>query len=146
MYSIEGKTFSAFLSRKNIQQLTDCGGINKYFFKYIGNIGKKWCCNIYWSKRLAHHKIGFLHNTKTSTSKINEDNANGKWIDMANIRWIIIFILKCFKMYWNVLKPLWTWNILTFKLYLLSCVLNLIIKITNNHQVGTMIEGIKEAM
>ena len=40
IFTIEGLKISDYLSNQNIDLLTDCGGVKKYLFKYIGNIDK----------------------------------------------------------------------------------------------------------
>ena len=79
MSPVEGKTFSACLSMQNIQMLTDCGGVNKYVCKYIGKIDEQNYVVIFVDgKGQLVSKGQFLHNTKISTSKKNEDDARAK--------------------------------------------------------------------
>ena len=82
---VEGKTFPACKSMHNVQWLTASNGLNKYIYKYIGEIDEN--NNVIMH---AHtHDPGvlisqatFLHNTKITSSAINEmktlDNTRGK--------------------------------------------------------------------
>ena len=72
---VEGKTFAACRSMQNVQWLTLSGGLNKYVCKYIGKIDE----NNHVIIRAHPHDPGvlisqktFLHNTKISSSAINE--------------------------------------------------------------------------
>ncbi len=72
---VEGYTFAALRSMQNIQCLTQSGGLNKYVCKYIGKIDE----NNHVIIRAHPHDPGvlvsqstFLHNTKISSSSINE--------------------------------------------------------------------------
>ena len=79
MSPVEGKTFSTCLSMQNIQMLTDCGGVNKYVCKYIGKIDEQNYVVMHVDgKGQLVSKGQFLHNTKISTSKKNEDEARAK--------------------------------------------------------------------
>ena len=79
MSPVEGRTFSACQSMQNIQMLTDCGGVNKYVCKYIGKIDEQNYVVIYVDgKGQLVSKGTFLHNTKITTSKKNEDEARAK--------------------------------------------------------------------
>ena len=78
---VEGKTFAACKSMQNIQWLTHTGGLNKYICKYIGKIDE----NNYVVVRAHAHDPGilisqkvFLHNTKITSSKMNELKAMQK--------------------------------------------------------------------
>ena len=79
MSPVEGKTFSVCRSMQNIQMLTDCGGVNKYVCKYIGKIDEQnyVVMHVYGRGQLVT-KGQFLHNTKITSSKKNEDNARRK--------------------------------------------------------------------
>ena len=79
MSPVEGKTFAACQSMQNIQMLTDCGGVNKYVCKYIGKIDEQNYVVIYVNGESQFvTKEQFLHNTKITTSKKNEDDARQK--------------------------------------------------------------------
>ena len=79
MSPVEGKTFAACQSMQNIQMLTDCGGVNKYVCKYIGKIDEQNYVVIYVDgKGQLVTKGQFLHNTKITTSKKNEDDFREK--------------------------------------------------------------------
>ena len=75
---VEGKTFAACRSMQNIQCLTFSDGFIKYICKYIGKIDEN---NMMLIRAHAHDKgilisqETFLHNTKISTSAINEMKA-----------------------------------------------------------------------
>ena len=75
---VEGYTFAACRSMQNIQCLFQTNGLNKYICKYIAKIDE----NNYIIIRAHPHDPGiliaqsvFLHNTKISTSAINERKA-----------------------------------------------------------------------
>ena len=79
MSPVEGKTFSACRSMQNVQMLTDCGGVNKYVVKYIGKIDEQNYVVIYADGRGQLVTKGqFLHNTKITSSKKNDDEARSK--------------------------------------------------------------------
>ena len=79
MSPVEGKTFSVCRSMQNIQMLTDCGGVNKYVCKYIGKIDEQNYVVIHVDGREQLVTKGqFLHNTKITSSKKNEENVRRK--------------------------------------------------------------------
>jgi hypothetical protein len=76
MSPVDGYLFTACRSMQNVQFLTHCGGVNKYVVKYIGKIDEQnyviICTDGSKIGKLVS-KAFFLHNTKVSTSKFNED-------------------------------------------------------------------------
>ena len=79
MSPVEGKTFSVCRSMQNLQMLTDCGGVNKYVCKYIGKIDEQNYVVLHVDGRGQLVTKGqFLHNTKITSSKKNEDDAREK--------------------------------------------------------------------
>ena len=73
---VEGYTFSACRSMQNAQMLTACGGVKKYVCKYIGKIDEQnyIVVSVDGSKSGSLvTKSSFLHNTKVTSTKINED-------------------------------------------------------------------------
>ena len=75
MSPVDGYLFTACRSMQNVQWLTNSGGVNKYVVKYIGKIDEQ----NYVIISTDSHKNGrlitkayFLHNTKVSTTNINE--------------------------------------------------------------------------
>ena len=87
MSPIEGKTFAVTRSMQNAQLLTDCGGVNKYVCKYIGKIDEKnyVIVNVDGRGRLTSKEV-FVHNSKVSTSKINEDKAREERRDNSHVQ------------------------------------------------------------
>jgi predicted GIY-YIG superfamily endonuclease len=87
MSPVEGKTFSVCRSMQNAQLLTDCGGVNKYVCKYIGKIDEKnyVIVNVDGKGQLTTKSV-FLHNTKVTTSKINEDKARENSRDNSHVQ------------------------------------------------------------
>ena len=84
MSPVEGYTFANCRSMQNIQLLTQSGGVNKYVCKYIGKIDeqnyvvvKANNTNQNGSSSLLT-KSTFLHNTKITSSKIQEDKDRKK--------------------------------------------------------------------
>jgi hypothetical protein len=78
MSPVEGRIFSVCRSMLNVQQLTECGGVNKYVNKYITKIDEQnfVIVNVDGQRNGALvTKSQFLHNTKVVSSKINEDKA-----------------------------------------------------------------------
>ena len=78
---VTGKTMIATKSMQNSQVLTKCAGLNKYICKYIGSVDEKARVQL----KINTHDQGtlmskatFLHNTKISSSKKNEDLAKEK--------------------------------------------------------------------
>ena len=75
---VESKTFAACQSMQNIQLIHNTNGLNTYCCKYVA---KKDENNRVVFKANAHNpneidtKVSFLHNTKITSSKINEDKA-----------------------------------------------------------------------
>jgi predicted GIY-YIG superfamily endonuclease len=74
---VEGYTFANCKSMQNIQVLTQSGGVNKYVCKYIAKLDEQ----NYVVMKTDSYKNGclikksvFLHNTKVSTTKINEES------------------------------------------------------------------------
>ena len=75
---VAGYFFSQSLSMQNVQVLTECGGVNKYFYKNIWKIDEQNFVIVYTDTHtngVLVTKKTFLHNTKITTSKINEDKA-----------------------------------------------------------------------
>lgn len=73
---VEGYTFSYCKSMQNIQLITDSGGCNKYTIKYVGKIDAQNYVIVYSDGHKNGHlilKSTYLHNTKLSASKYNED-------------------------------------------------------------------------
>ena len=76
MSPVEGYTFAACRSMQNAQILTECGGVNKYVYKFIVKFNEH---NFVVVSTDAHKngslvtKGTLLHNTKVKISKINED-------------------------------------------------------------------------
>ena len=103
MSPVEGKTFSVCRSMQNTQMLADCGGVNKYVSKYIGKIDEQKYIVVHVDGRGQLVTKGqFLHNTKITLSKKNEDNARKKNVEIAIIR----KVEQCHRMKW------WIYNIL----------------------------------
>jgi hypothetical protein len=81
---VEGYTFANCRSMQNIQVLTQCGGVNKYVCKYIAKLDEQNYVVVRTDKQKNGCLVNiatFLHNTKVTTTKINEeksrkDNAN----------------------------------------------------------------------
>lgn len=88
MSPCEGYTFSNCRSMQNIQILSQSGGVNKYICKYIGKIDEQ----NYVVVDVDNHSNGalvtkatFLHNTKITSSKLNEDKVkNSNKRDMSH--------------------------------------------------------------
>ena len=80
MSPCEGHTFSICHSMQNIQLLTQTGGVNKYICKYIGKIDEQNYIVVYVDKFGGNlvTKATFLHNTKVTSSKINEEKEKKK--------------------------------------------------------------------
>ena len=80
MSPCEGLTFSICRSMQNIQILTQTGGVNKYICKYIGKIDEQNYIVVYFDNKCGSlvTKATFLHNTKVSSSKINEEKEKKK--------------------------------------------------------------------
>lgn len=81
MSPVEGYTFSICQSMQNIQVLTQTGGVNKYVCKYIGKIDEQNYVVVKVDDKSTGSlmtKATFLHNTKVSSSKINEDKLREK--------------------------------------------------------------------
>jgi hypothetical protein len=75
---VEGYLFAVCQSMQNVQWLTNCGGVNKYVCKYIGKIDEQNYVVVFASGATNGKlitKATFLHNTKITSSKINEDKA-----------------------------------------------------------------------
>ena len=76
MSPVDGYLFTACLSMQNVQWLTNSGGVNKYVVKYIGKIDEQNYVIIATDSTTNGKlvtKAFFLHNTKVTTTKINED-------------------------------------------------------------------------
>ena len=76
MSPVEGYLFVACRNMQNVQFLTLCGGVNKYVVKYIGKIDEQNYVIIGTDSSKNGALVSrayFLHNTKVSTSKFNED-------------------------------------------------------------------------
>jgi predicted GIY-YIG superfamily endonuclease len=81
MSPCEGRTFAICRSMQNIQNLTQSGGVHKYICKYIGKIDDQNYVIVYVDIQTGKSlmtKAAFLHNTKVTSSKINEDKERGK--------------------------------------------------------------------
>ena len=66
---------------ENTHWLTQCGGLNKYICKYIGSIDEKARVTLkscFHKLQTLLSKATFLHNTKISSSKKNENMAKQK--------------------------------------------------------------------
>ena len=75
---VEGYTFAYCQSMQNIQFISNCGGCNKYTIKYVGKIDEQNYVIVYSDGHKNGHlvlKSTFLHNTKLSASKQNEEKA-----------------------------------------------------------------------
>ena len=79
MSPIEGRNFYALCLMQKIQQLTDCGKVKNYVWKYVGKIDKNYyvVVNVDGKGDLVTKAL-FLHNTKVVTSKIKNDKARKK--------------------------------------------------------------------
>ena len=94
MSPVEGYTFANCRSMQNIQILTQCGGVNKYVCKYIGKVDKQNYVVV--QSNNAHGngsfslstKSTFLHNTKVSLSKFQEDKDRKKDDNKPQARYI----------------------------------------------------------
>ena len=81
---VEGYTFTNCCSMQNIQILTQCGGVNKCVCKYIGKVDKQNYIIIQLNNAHGNSsfslstKSKFLHNTKVSSSKFQEDKDRKK--------------------------------------------------------------------
>jgi hypothetical protein len=79
MSPVEGYTFSVCRSMQNLQILVGTGGVNKYVCKYIGKIDET---NYVVIKIDGHGRLvtraHFLHNTKVTSTKIQEDKVREK--------------------------------------------------------------------
>ena len=79
MSPVEGYTFANCRSMQNIQLLTQTGGVNKYVNKYIGKIDEQNYVIVQANNSKGNGaaslltKSTFLHNTKITSSKIQED-------------------------------------------------------------------------
>ena len=86
---IDSPLYLACKSMQNIQCLSSTGNANKYVFKYVGKIDE----NNHVIVRAHTHDSGklisqstFLHNTKISSSAINEKR-HYKIKEVINIQW-----------------------------------------------------------
>ena len=73
---VEGYTFIICESMQNIQLITNTGGCNKYCIKYVGKIDEQNSVVVFsdgHKNGVLITKTSFLHNTKLSASKSNED-------------------------------------------------------------------------
>lgn len=79
MSPVIGKLFSATRAQQNAQQLTGCGNCYKYLCKYVGKMDEQ---NRVVVSVDVEGKIKiettFLHNTKVTESKINEEKNHEK--------------------------------------------------------------------
>ena len=76
MSPCEGYTFSNCLSMQNFQVLTQSGGVNKYVCKYIGKLDEQNYIVVLVDPKTNGTLVTittFLHNTKVSSTKINEE-------------------------------------------------------------------------
>ena len=84
MSPVEGYTFANCLSMQNIQILTQCGGVNKYVCKYIGKVDEQNYVIVQANNAHGNGsfslstKTTFLHNTKVSSLKFQEDKNRKK--------------------------------------------------------------------
>jgi hypothetical protein len=75
---VEGYTFAHCLSMQNIQKIIHSGGCSKYIIKYIGKIDAQNYVIVYTNGQKNGQLVTkgtFLHNTKLSSSKKNEEQA-----------------------------------------------------------------------
>lgn len=73
-----GELFAATKSMQNAQILTNTNGCNKYVCKYLGKIDENNYVIVFSNphyKNSVRVKSTFMHNTKISSSKINEEKA-----------------------------------------------------------------------
>ena len=73
---VEGYTFIICQSMQNIQRITHTGGCNKYCIKCVGKIDEQNAVIVYadlHKNGVLTIKATFLHNTKLSASKTNEE-------------------------------------------------------------------------
>ena len=77
---VEGYTFSVCRSMQNIQMLTGCNGVSKYICKYLCKIDEQNYVIVSTNKDSGNlvSRSTFLHNTKVSSSKANEDKARSE--------------------------------------------------------------------
>ena len=81
MSPVDGYLFTACKSMQNVQWLTQCGGVNKYVVKYIGKIDEQNYVIVSTDSQQSGKLVSrayFLHNTKVTTTKINEDKLKEK--------------------------------------------------------------------
>ena len=97
MSPVEWYTFSVCRSMQNCQILTECGGVNKYVCKYIAKIDEQ----NYVVVSCDHSKNGalisetaFLHNTKITSSKMNEDKQRETKRDHNHVQGRIISLME----------------------------------------------------
>ena len=105
MSPVEGYTFANCRSMQNIQLLTQTGGVNKYVCKYISKIdeqnyvvvkangtdgkgSKIYSGNNKNRSAMLMTKSTFLHNTKVTSSKIQEDKDRQKNLKYPQGRYI----------------------------------------------------------
>ena len=100
----------------NIQWLTQCRGVNKYIVKYIGKIDEQNYIVVFTDA----HKNGtlvtkgnHLHNTKVTTSKINENKMKDKKRDISHVKGRAISLIDMIKV---LLKYLEVYTDLKFTL------------------------------
>ena len=73
---MEGYAFCYCQSMQNIQKITNTGGCNKYTIKYIGKIDEQNYVIVHTDSHKNDQlmtKSTFVHNTKLSSSKCNEE-------------------------------------------------------------------------
>eukprot|EP00957_Ditylum_brightwellii_P030796 2333439-Ditylum_brightwellii.AAC.1 len=73
---VAGVLFSVCRSMQNGQQLTDCGGVNKYVNTYITKMDEQNYVVINIDSENNGYLVtkgSFLHNTKVTGSKINKE-------------------------------------------------------------------------
>ena len=98
MSPCESLTFSVCRSMQNIQCLTQSNGVNKYVCKYIGKIDEQNYVVVYVNNErggILTTKSTFLHNTKITSSKLNEEKIKKKKIK-AILKNIVSHIWKSY--------------------------------------------------
>ena len=94
MSPVEGYTFANCRSMQNIQILTQCGGVNKYVCKYIGKVDEQNYVIVQANNAHGNGsfslstKTTFLHNTKVSSSKFQEDKDRKKHDNKPQARYV----------------------------------------------------------
>lgn len=94
---VEGYTFSICRSMQNIQNLTHTNGLNRYVCKYIGKIDEQNRILISshpYKQNCLVNKSSFLHNTKITSSAINENKYFSKQRDKKHPRGRAITLME----------------------------------------------------